>query len=74
MAPTDLAGNNPDPDKRPHSTGHSYGCASARCPDPEAMKEAVENLREAGVFVNVAAGNSGPGCSTYSKKQKMITI
>jgi len=67
MAPTDLRGNNPNPDKRPHSTGHSYGCASTRCPDPEAMKEAVENLRNAGIFVNVAAGNSGPSCSSVDR-------
>jgi serine protease AprX len=60
LAPTDLGGNNPNPDLRPHATGHSYGCARQRCPDFEAIRDAVEALRASGIFVVVAAGNNGP--------------
>lgn len=54
MAPTDLAGRNPNPDLRPHAIGNSYGCPrSERC-EPNTLKDACDALRAAGVFMSVA--------------------
>lgn len=65
LAPTDLNGNNPDPSKRPDSVGNSYGCPPDElCTDYHVMQQAMENLRAAGVFMSVSAGNSGPSCSS----------
>jgi subtilisin family serine protease len=65
MAPTDLAGNNPDPGRAPHIINNSWGCPpSEQCTSVDAMKQAVENLRNAGILVVVSAGNSGPACAT----------
>ncbi len=65
MAPTDLAGNNPDPGRAPHIINNSWGCPpSEGCSSVGAMKQAVENLRNAGILVVVSAGNSGPSCGS----------
>lgn len=66
LAPTDLTGSNPDPNKRPDVIGNSYDCNPTEGCAPHAMQIAVENLRAAGVFVTASAGNSGPNCSTVS--------
>jgi subtilisin family serine protease len=66
LAPTDLAGNNPDPNKRPDVIANSYDCNPTEGCAPHAMQVAVENLRAAGVFMAASAGNSGPNCSTVS--------
>ncbi|MEE8616274.1 MAG: S8 family serine peptidase [Roseateles sp.] len=64
MAPTDLNGQNPDPNRRPHAVGNSYICPSVELCEAHSLQTALENLRAAGVFMAASAGNSGPGCST----------
>jgi len=66
-APTDLKGENRNPDLRPHTTSHSYGCPTFYCPNTEFLKEAAETLKKEGVFMIVSAGNAGPGCSTVNR-------
>ncbi|MGE0639530.1 MAG: S8 family serine peptidase [Thermoanaerobaculia bacterium] len=67
IAPTDLAGANPDPSKAPDVINNSWGCPpSENCIDPNILKTVVENLRAAGIFTAHSAGNSGSSCSTVS--------
>jgi subtilisin family serine protease len=67
MAPTDHTGGNPRPDLAAHVINNSWGCPpSEGCTDPAVLKAIVENVRAAGIVVVVAAGNSGPACSTIS--------
>jgi len=66
-APSKLDGSKPNPDKRPHTTSHSYGCPRFYCPNSEFLKEAAETLKKEGVFMIVSAGNSGPRCSTVNR-------
>jgi len=58
LAPTDVQGRSPNPDKRPHITSHSYLCTGC------SLDTGVKNLKAAGVAVVVANGNSGPRCSS----------
>lgn len=60
LAPTDVNGRNPKPDKRPHITSHSYLCNGC------SLDTAVKNLKAAGVAVVVANGNSGPRCQSVT--------
>jgi len=60
LAPTKTNGQEPNPDKRPHVTSHSYRCSCN-------LENAVKALIAAGVEVVVAAGNSGPRCSTVTE-------
>ncbi|MBI5305091.1 MAG: S8 family serine peptidase [Chloroflexi bacterium] len=69
LAPTDLNGNNPDPNKRPDAVGNSYSCVLGAPPSGEdclvdSLLTAMDNLRAAGVFMSASAGNSGASCST----------
>jgi subtilisin family serine protease len=65
LAPTDLAGLNPDPGMAPHVINNSWGCPpSEGCTDPTVLEAVVENTRAAGIVVVVSAGNSGSSCST----------
>jgi subtilisin family serine protease len=64
LAPTDLSGNNPDPSKRPHVVGNSYGCPASELCSPNSLLAAVDNMRAAGIFMSVSAGNEGSACST----------
>ncbi|KAI8998246.1 peptidase S8/S53 domain-containing protein [Gaertneriomyces semiglobifer] len=57
LAPTDLEGKNPDPAKRPVSVGNSYGCPEDELCDKKTLDVAMKNLRAAGVFMAVSAGN-----------------
>jgi serine protease AprX len=72
MAPTKLNGKSPDPSKRPDVVGNSYSCPTApppigeNCIDPRVMQTAAQNLRAAGIFMSVSAGNSGPGCNSIN--------
>lgn len=66
LAPHDLQGQNPDPSKRPHVVGNSYGCPDSEGCSPHAMTAAMEALRAAGVFMSVSAGNNGPDCGTIT--------
>jgi serine protease AprX len=65
LAPTDSAGANPRPELGADVTSNSWGCPpSEGCTDPDVLRAVFENVRAAGIFVAVAAGNSGPSCST----------
>jgi len=67
IAPTDLAGNNANPALRPHVLNNSWACpASEGCTTGAELETIVNNTQAAGIFVEVSAGNSGPGCSTVS--------
>ena len=67
IAPTNLAGLNPDTTKAPHVINNSWGCpASEGCTDPLVLKTVVDNTRAAGIVVVVSAGNSGSSCSSVS--------
>ncbi len=67
LAPTDLAGNNPDPLRAPHVINNSWGCPpSEGCTTPNILQTVVENVRTAGILVVVSAGNSGSSCSTVA--------
>jgi serine protease AprX len=66
LAPTDLSGNNPDPDRRADVVGNSYGCPPEELCAPNSLHTALENMRAAGIFMSVAAGNAGPNCGTIN--------
>jgi serine protease AprX len=67
LAPTNLAGQNPDPSKAPHVINNSWGCpVSEGCTDPNVLEAVVESVRAAGIEVVVSAGNDGPSCSTVN--------
>ncbi len=71
LAPTDLNGLNPAPNKAPDVINNSWYCAvNEGCTDlavNELMRQAVINLKASGVVVVVSNGNfGGQGCnSTY---------
>jgi subtilisin family serine protease len=68
LAPTDTNNLNPDPTKAPHVIANSWGCPPSEGCNPgnfAAMQIAVENLKNAGTFIAVSAGNDGwGGCNT----------
>lgn len=55
-----------DPTQAAHVLNNSWGCPPIEGCDPNALKQAVDNLRDAGIFVVVSAGNDGPACETVS--------
>jgi subtilisin family serine protease len=65
LAPTDLAGNNPDPAKAPDIVSNSWGCpASEGCTAGNEVKTAIDNLVAGGILFVAAAGNDGSSCNT----------
>jgi subtilisin family serine protease len=70
LAPTDLAGNNPNPDLAPDVISNSWSCPQADppagegCTPADILGSAQANLVNAGILFVVAAQNSGPSCST----------
>ncbi len=60
MAPTDLAGQNPSPDRRAHVVNNSWGGSSG---DPF-FQQIVQSWIAAGMFPAFANGNNGPSCGT----------
>ncbi len=67
IAPTDLEGDNPQPALAPAAIGNSWSCPPDEgCVTPQALQTVVANVRQAGIVVVAAAGNSGPGCSTIN--------
>ena len=63
LAPTDLAGANPDPARRPDIINNSWGCTSGEGCAPNTLETIVNNTQAAGIFVVAAAGNTGPGAA-----------
>ena len=70
LAPTDVEGNNPDPALAPHVINNSWRCPPMEGCNPdnyELMRQAIVNLRAAGIVVVVSAGNEGSlGCSSLA--------
>jgi uncharacterized repeat protein (TIGR01451 family) len=68
LAPTDVNGNNPDPDKSADITSNSWGCdpsfGEIGCDVPTALVTVTQVLRDAGVMVVASAGNDGNACRT----------
>ncbi|HEX5757735.1 MAG TPA: S8 family serine peptidase [Thermoanaerobaculia bacterium] len=64
LAPTDGAGENPDPAKSPHVINNSWACVEV-CP-PTVLKEGTEAIRAAGIVYVASAGNDGSACSTIA--------
>ncbi len=55
-----------DPTQAAHVLNNSWGCPSIEGCDPNALLYAAENLRYAGIFMAVSAGNDGPNCETVA--------
>ncbi len=68
LAPTDVNGTNPKPDKAPHVINNSWYCADMEgCDQPgthEMLRQAIINLKASGVVVVVSNGNDGPFCGS----------
>lgn len=60
VAPTDLTGNNPDPDMRPNVINNSWGGGGGDF----WYAPVVSAWRASGMFPQFSAGNAGPNCST----------
>lgn len=76
LAPTDLQGENADPDKSPHVINNSWACPEDEGCNPSnwnIMELVVNNLRASGVMVVVSAGNSGSrGCGSIDTPAPMF--
>lgn len=69
LAPTDEQGGNPDPLKSPHVINNSWACPESEGCNPSnfgILRQAVINLRAAGIVSVVSAGNSGSSCGSVS--------
>ena len=67
LAPTDSRGANPDPSKRPNAVGNSYTCPPEEGCGAGSLQAAVDNMRAAGIFMAVSAGNEGrQGCASLT--------
>lgn len=67
LAPFPIGGDpftDGDPTKAAHVMNNSWGCPEIEGCDPNALLAATDNLRHAGIFVVVSAGNDGPNCET----------
>jgi len=53
-----------DPTRAADVLNNSWGCPELEGCDPNALLSAANNLRDAGIFVVVSAGNDGPNCNT----------
>lgn len=69
LAPTTPDGKKPDPSLAPDVINNSWACPPSEGCNPSnipLLEKAVQNLRAAGIFVAVSAGNSGPACQTIN--------
>ena len=68
LAPYPIGGTTAQGDatKAPDITTNSWGCPTSEGCSVGTLQSAVEAQRAAGIMMVVAAGNSGPGCSTVS--------
>lgn len=57
LAPTDLAGDNPDPTMRPHVLNQSWGGPGGSL----IFDDVIASLRASGIFPSFSAGNYGAG-------------
>ena len=61
LAPWDLNHENPRSDLAPDAINNSWGYQYG---GQNQFRTAINNLQQAGILVEVSAGNEGPGCST----------
>lgn len=61
LAPTDRAGNAPDPSRRPHIVSNSWGSDDGSDPF---FRSLVQAWRAAGIMPVFSNGNAGPDCGT----------
>lgn len=54
------------PELAPHVINNSWGCPPSEGCDADSLRQVVETMRAAGVFVVASAGNGGPGCATVN--------
>lgn len=68
MAPYPVGGNpnQGDPSKAPDSINNSWGCPPSEGCSANTLLAVVDNVRAAGIFPAVAAGNSGSSCSSIT--------
>jgi len=68
MAPYPVGGNpnQGDPTKAPDSINNSWGCPTSEGCSANTLLTVVNNVRAAGIFPAVAAGNSGSSCSSIT--------
>jgi serine protease AprX len=67
IAPTTVAGTNPDPSMAPDVINNSWGCPESEgCTDPNVLLTVVQNVRAAGIVTVHSAGNDGSSCSTVN--------
>jgi uncharacterized repeat protein (TIGR01451 family) len=68
LAPTDVNGNSPNPALSADITSNSWACdpnyGEVGCEVATALVTATQALRDAGIMVIAAAGNSGSGCGS----------
>jgi subtilisin family serine protease len=55
-----------DPTRAADVLNNSWGCPEIEGCDPNALLNAANYLRDAGIFVAVSTGNDGPNCSTVN--------
>ncbi len=67
LAPTDLNGQNPNPDLAPDVLGNSWGCpVSEGCTVGDELEAAVESVVAGGILFVESAANDGPACETIT--------
>lgn len=69
LAPTDLEGENPNPNLAPHVINNSWYCPDIEgCTSEtwEVMEIIMNNLVQSGIFIVVSAGNAGPDCGVIN--------
>src|SRR5512142_3240036 len=69
LAPFPLQGDplkDGDPSRGANVINNSWGCPDMEGCDPNTLKQAVDALRAAGVFVVASAGKSGPRCDSIT--------
>ena len=75
IAPTNLQNGAADPTKAPHVINNSWGCPPSEGCDASnfsVMNTVISNVKAAGIFVTVSAGNSGSSCSSVNNPAAMF--
>lgn len=70
LAPTDLNGQNPNPEMAPDVITNSWYCPElegCNAGNRAMLEMAVDHLRQAGIVVVVSAGNAGDNCQTINE-------
>lgn len=66
IAPYPVAGGQGNPALAPDSINNSWICPASEGCSYNTLQQIVDSVRAAGIFPAMAAGNSGPSCSTIS--------